>query len=65
MTIQEVEEDIKEYEKRTGITLDANNKATLRNMLLNGSMQDRDDRFWENYIAMEERTNNNNSHDDQ
>ena len=50
------EEEIEAYEKRTGQTLPAYNRATLRSMI------EKENRFWEREAV---RVDNNTGHDDQ
>ncbi len=43
-----VEDEVREYEERTGITLDAHNKATLREVIK------RENRYWEKEAIRED-----------
>lgn len=43
-----VEDEVREYEERTGIHLDAHSKGTLRDMIK------RDNRFWEREAVRED-----------
>lgn len=65
MNTEEVEREIEKVNREVyGGKLPAHNKAVLRDMILKGSLAQKEDEFWARYCGKEELPNSNRTHDD-